>query len=116
MGMGVRWPPPGTAGVPTGTGQKNDERSRAGRSPEARVSRIVSVAPLAVMPAMCGARPAAYAVAPTTSGSSWASGFGPPPLASFGDSARSIVALNVAAVTDWPEGGENRKPGRIRNV
>lgn len=33
-----------------------------------------------------------------------------------GESARSIVYLNVAAVTGWPEGGENRKPGLILNV
>ena len=46
MGMGVDRPPPGTAGVPTGTGQKNDARSRAGRSPAARVKRIVSVSPV----------------------------------------------------------------------
>ena len=116
MGMGVGLPPPGMAGVPTGTGQKNEERSRAGRSPVGRVSRIVSVAPLAVIPAMCGVRPAAYAVAPTTSESSPPSEFGWSPLASLRDSARSMVALNVSAVTAWPEGGENRKPARIRNV
>ena len=36
-------------------------RSRAGRSPAARVSLIVSVSPRAVIPLMCGALPAAYA-------------------------------------------------------
>ena len=59
MGIGVVLPPPGTAGVPIGTGQKNDERRRAGRSPAARVSLIVSVSPRAVIPLMCGALPAA---------------------------------------------------------
>ena len=99
MGMGVDLPPPGTAGVPTGTGQKNDARSRAGRSPAARVKRIVSVSPRAVMPRMCVAFPAANAVAPTTSGSSTPTGFGLPPVANLAESARSIVALNVSAVT-----------------
>ena len=33
-----------------------------------------------------------------------------------GDRARSIVYLNVAAVTGWSEGGENRKPGLIVKV
>ena len=33
-----------------------------------------------------------------------------------GESARSMVYLNVAAVTIWPEGGENRKPGVILKV
>ena len=33
-----------------------------------------------------------------------------------GDKARSIVYLNVAAVTGWSEGGENRKPDLILNV
>ena len=52
MGIGVDVPPPGTAGVPTGTGQKKEDASRTGRSPAARVSRIVSVSPRAVMPRM----------------------------------------------------------------
>jgi hypothetical protein len=59
MGIGLLLPPPSTAGVPIGTGQKNDVRSRAERSPAARVSLIVSVSPRAVIPLMCGARPAA---------------------------------------------------------
>ena len=33
-----------------------------------------------------------------------------------GESARSIVYLNVVAVTIWFEGGENRKPGVILKV
>ena len=33
-----------------------------------------------------------------------------------GESARSIVYLNVVAVTIWSEGGENRKPGVILKV
>ena len=33
-----------------------------------------------------------------------------------GFSVRSIVALNVCAVTGSFEGGEKRKPGRILNV
>ena len=40
-----------------------------------------------------------------------ATAFGPNP----GESARSIVDLNVAAVTGSFDGGEKRKPGRIRN-
>ena len=67
MAMGVAAPPPGTSGVPTGTGQKVDVLSRAARSPAGRVSRIVSVSPRAVTPRIWGARPAAYAVAPSTS-------------------------------------------------
>ncbi len=51
--MGVGLPPPETAGVPIGTGQKYDVLRRAGSSPVGRVKRIVSVSPLAVMPAMC---------------------------------------------------------------
>ena len=63
------WPrrPLRTAAVPTGTGQKVDVLSRAARSPAGRVSRIVSVSPRAVTPRIWGARPAAYAVAPSTS-------------------------------------------------
>ena len=34
----------------------------------------------------------------------------------FGLSVRSIVSLNVCAVTGSFEGGEKRKPGRIVNV
>ena len=40
MGIGVDVPPPGTAGVPTGTGQKKDERephrevARGARQPD----------------------------------------------------------------------------------
>ena len=30
--------------------------------------------------------------------------------------SRSIVDLNVVAVTGWFDGGEKRKPGRILNV
>ena len=33
-----------------------------------------------------------------------------------GFSARSIVCLNVCAVTGWFDGGEKRKPRRIVNV
>jgi hypothetical protein len=33
-----------------------------------------------------------------------------------GESARSIVYLNAAAVTTWSEGGETPKPGLILNV
>ena len=33
-----------------------------------------------------------------------------------GLSVRSIVSLNVCAVTGWFDGGEKRKPGRIVNV
>ena len=37
-------------------------------------------------------------------------------LPSRGDSVRSNVARNVSAVSGSPDGGENRYPGRIRNV
>ena len=60
---------------------------------------------------MCGALPAMYAPAPTMSANSWRLGF-----CILGLSARSIVSLNVWAVTGWLDGGENRKPLRIVNV
>jgi hypothetical protein len=50
MAMGVDPPPPGTTGVPIGTGQKNDERSRAGKSPAARVNLNASSFPRALIP------------------------------------------------------------------
>ena len=60
---------------------------------------------------MCGVLPAMYAAAPAISANSYASG-----AFILGLSARSIVSLNVCAVTGWFDGGEKRKPLRIVNV
>ena len=59
MAIGGNTPAPGATGVPIGTGQKYDERSRTGRSPAACVSLIVIVLPRTVIPRMCGAFPEA---------------------------------------------------------
>ena len=84
---------------------------RAGRSAAGVSSLIVSVSPRALMPAICGARPARNASTPTMSeANAAATAFGP----NRGESARSIVYRNVSAVTGLFDGGEKRKPGRIR--
>ncbi len=86
---------------------------RAGKSRTTRVSSIVNVLPLATTPAMCSARPARYARTPTMSAANAGATAADP---SFGLKLRSIVDLNVAAVTRSFEGGENLKPSRILNV
>src|SRR6476469_8012847 len=113
MAIGVDVLPPAAVAVPTGTGQKNDVLSRAGKSPAARVNLNVRVSSRTVMPLMCDAFPERNAVTPTRSASSPPAGLGSPAVARRGDSARSIVYLNVSAVRGRSEGGENRNPGRI---
>src|SRR4051812_44075739 len=103
--------PFGSIGVFEGTAQKNGSASRARRSGAGAVRRIVRVLPRTVSPAMWAALPAMYAVAPTMSSNPPAAG-----LLIRGFKVRSIVSLNVWAVTGWFEGGENRKPPRIVNV
>jgi hypothetical protein len=59
--------------------------------------------------------PAVYAAAPTMLVSSDAIGpLNPTFMLRF--KVRSIVSLNVRAVTGWLDGGEKRYPGRIVNV
>jgi hypothetical protein len=116
MAIGMCVPPPATAGVPTGTGHTDEDVRRSRKSPAACVSVNVSVSPRTVMPLTCDAFPDVNARTPATSASTCAAALGPPPIANACDIARSIVNLNVSAVTLWPDGGENRKPGRIRNV
>ncbi len=58
-------------------------------------------------------RPAWNARAPSMSPTTCSpDGSGP----TFGDSVRSIVRLNVSALTCSDDGGEKRIPGRIRKV
>ena len=74
---------------------------------------IESVSPFALIPETCAALPARNGGSPTIAGAS----LGPrPPLPSFGENARSSVCLNVAAVTGSFDGGEKRKPRRMRKV
>ena len=89
-------------GVLDGTAQNAGLAIREGRSGAGASRRIASVSPLATTPAMWLAFPAMYARAPTTSASRYASA-----LCILGLSVRSIVSLNVWAVTGWFEPGEN---------
>src|SRR4051794_39647096 len=97
-------------GSENGTGQKFGIEMRVKKSPDGRTSVSDSALPRTTMPAMCRARPARYAAAPTMSD---ANGHA---CCTLGLSVRSMVCLNVSAVTGSLEGGENRNPGRIRNV
>src|SRR5688500_14275314 len=84
---------------------------RLGRSAAGILSVIVSVSPRTPIPATCCDRAARYAATPAMSdANAAATAFGP----SRGDSARSIVYLKVSAVTGSFDGGEKRKPRRIR--
>src|SRR5215218_7350774 len=84
---------------------------RLGRSAAGFVSVIVSVSPRTSIPEMCCDRPERYAVTPAMSDANAAAAVSGP---SRGESARSIVNLKVSAVTGSFDGGEKRKPGRMR--
>src|SRR5829696_5130287 len=84
---------------------------RLGRSAAGVVRVIVSVLPCTSIPEMCCDRRERYAVKPAMSDANAAAAVFAP---SRGESARSIVNLKVSAVTGLLDGGEKRKPGRIR--
>jgi hypothetical protein len=103
--------PCGSAGVSGGTAQAVPAASPARNAPSGFESLIVSVCPRATTPESPRALPVTYRSYPST------------PLKADGNGAfmrglatRSIVDLNVAAVTGWLEGGEKRKLGRIVKV
>ena len=84
-----------------------ERKSGAGAS-----RRIVSVSPLAITPGDVAGLPGHVRARADDIGQvACAHGLCIP-----GFSVRSIVSLNVCAVTGWFEGGEKRKPGRILNV
>ena len=103
----------GRIGALSGTGQRWGNEIRPRKSPDGLTSVIESVSPLALIPETWAALPAKKAGRPSIAGASlWPR----PPLPSFGEKARSSVCLNVAAVTASWDGGEKRKPRRMRNV
>src|SRR5438105_15944144 len=98
---GMSRTPLGSAGVSDGTAQRAGSATRASRLGAGSVSRIVNVLPRAMTPAMWAVLPAMYARAPTMSAKSLATG-----LLIRGLSVRSIVSLNVWAVTGSLDGDE----------
>src|SRR4051794_15803722 len=86
---------------------------RAGRSPAGRSRVIDRRSPAAVTPLTCAALPAWNAPTPATSLSRGTAGV---LLPMRGDAARSIAVRKDCAVTGTPDGGENCRPGRMRNV
>ena len=86
---------------------------RVTKSGAGATSLTVSLSPLAVRPEMCGALPAMYALAPSMSAREPFVTAGPCILALR---LRSIVYLNVWAVTGASDGGEKRNPLRIVKV
>ena len=96
--------------MPSGTAQKDGVLRRASKAPSGLRSRIVSVLPCAITPVMCEARPARYALTPTTALKS------APAFGNRGLRLRSIAYLKLSAVTRSFEGGDKRKPPRTTNV
>src|SRR2546421_8930768 len=99
-------------------GTESDKGQKAGieilvRKSPAGLTRVSErVLPCTAMPEMCCALPARYADTPAMSEAS----DGPADQTFFGESDRSSVCWNVREVTASFEGGEKRKPRRMRKL